>query len=191
LLKPACAAFLLKRLLTEDTMRVHIVARKMRMTQTIKEFIEAKLAKMEEYLNNIIWAQVIVTVEKKIHTAEVVLHAGHQTMKAAAQSDDLYAAIDKAMGKMEMQIKKYKERHSEHRANEVDLSGFATLVGPEVRFSVVKDVPIKPQDRDAAVAEMEKLGYNFWLFLDKESKQMRVVFKRLDSTYGLLQPVKK
>ncbi|HAH32094.1 MAG TPA: ribosome-associated translation inhibitor RaiA [Elusimicrobia bacterium] len=172
-------------------MRVHIVARKLRLTDTIKDFIEAKLLKLGEYLDNIVWAQAIVSVEKKIHTAEVILHAGHQTMKASAQSDDLYSAIDKVMSKMEIQVKKYKERHARHRGPEMDLSGFTTLVGPEIRFSVVKDVPIKPQGREDAVVEMEKLGYNFWLFLDKESKQMRVVFKRLDSTYGLLQPVKK
>ncbi len=45
--------------------------------------------------------------------------------------------------------------------------------------------------REEAVIEMEKLGFNFWLFVDKESKQTQVVFKRLDSTYGILMPVKK
>ena len=44
---------------------------------------------------------------------------------------------------------------------------------------------------EEAVMEMEKQGYNFWLYQEKATKQMQVVFKRLDSTYGLLQPVKK
>ena len=172
-------------------MRVHIVARKLKITDAIKDFIEARFSKLGEYLDNIVWAQAMVGVEKKIYTAEVIVHAGHQTMKASAQSDDLYCAIDKVMAKMEIQVKKYKERHAEHRGRETDYSGFAAPAGPEIRFSVVKDVPVKAQGREDAVAEMEKLGYNFWLFMDKQSKQMRVVFKRLDGTYGLLQPVKK
>ena len=94
------------------------------------------------------------------------------------------------MSKITIQVKRYKERNTEHRARETDSGGFASFAGPEIRFSVVKDVPIKPQSQESAVAEMEKLGYNFWLFMDSESKQMRVVFKRLDSTYGLLQPIK-
>jgi putative sigma-54 modulation protein len=45
--------------------------------------------------------------------------------------------------------------------------------------------------KEEAVIEMEKLGYNFWLFIDKESRQTHVVFKRIDSTYGILMPVKR
>ena len=173
-------------------MRIHIVARKLKMTKPVKDFIETKLSKLHEYLDNIVWAQVIVSVEKKIHSAEVIVHAGHQTMKAAASTDEMYSAIDKAMDKIEIQIKKYKERFTDHHATEsVDLSELTTLVGPEIRFSVVKDVPLKPMNREEAVIEMEKLGFNFWLYMEKGSKQLQVVFKRLDSTYGLLQPVKK
>jgi len=173
-------------------MRIHIVARKIKMTKPIKDFIEAKMEKLHEYLDNIVWAQAIVSVEKKIHTAEVVVHAGHQTMKAAAVSDEMYSAIDKAMDKMEAQIKKYKERFTDHHASEsVEIGEFSTLVGPEIRFSVIKDVPLKPMNREEAVIEMEKLGFNFWMFQDRGSKQLQVVFKRLDSTYGLLQAVKK
>ncbi|HBA60970.1 MAG TPA: ribosome-associated translation inhibitor RaiA [Elusimicrobia bacterium] len=173
-------------------MRIHIVARKIKMSKPIKDFIEAKIEKLHEYLDNIVWAQVIVAVEKKIHTAEVIVHAGHQTMKAAASTDEMYSAIDKAMDKMEIQVKKYKERFTDHHASEnIEADEFTTLVGPEIRFSVVKDVPLKPMNKEEAVMEMEKLGFNFWLFQEKGSKQLQVVFKRLDSTYGLLQPVKK
>jgi putative sigma-54 modulation protein len=71
------------------------------------------------------------------------------------------------------------------------MSEISTLLGPQAVFSVVKDVPIKPMNKEEAVQEMEKLGYNFWLFMEKDARQMQVVFKRLDSTYGLLLPVKK
>ncbi|OGS42245.1 MAG: ribosomal subunit interface protein [Elusimicrobia bacterium RIFOXYB2_FULL_62_6] len=172
-------------------MRIHLVARKIKLTQPIKEFVEVKLAKLQEYVDNIVWAQVIINVEKKIHAAEVIVHAGHQTMKAAAESDDLYSAIDKAMVKMESQVKKYKEKFSEHRHQTVDMTEFIAYGAPQVTFSVIKDVPLHPLTKEEAVREMEKLGFNFWLFMDKNSRQMQVVFKRLDSTYGLLQPVRK
>lgn len=173
-------------------MRIHIVARKIKMTKPIKEFIEERLSKLQEYLENIVWVQVIVSVEKKLHSAEVILHAGHQTMKAAGTTDEMYSAIDKAMNKMETQVKKYKERFTDHHATEaIGYNEFTTLMGPEIRFSVVKDVPLKPMNKEEAVIEMEKLGFNFWMFQDKGSKQLHVVFKRLDSTYGLLQPVRK
>jgi putative sigma-54 modulation protein len=170
-------------------MRIHIVARKIRLTKAIKEFIEAKIRKLTEYSDNIIWAQTVVAVEKKTHIAEVIVHAGHQTMKASAVSEDLYSAIDMVMNKMEAQIKKYKDKTKDHRPAS-DIPEYSTYVAPGIRFSVVKDISIKPMNKEDAVVEMEKLGYNFWLFMEKSSKQMQVVFKRLDNTYGLLQPVK-
>ncbi|MBU2575329.1 MAG: ribosome-associated translation inhibitor RaiA [Elusimicrobia bacterium] len=171
-------------------MRIHLVARKIKLSQPLREFIEVKLSKLTEYVDNIVWAQVIINVEKKIHAAEVIVHAGHQTMKASAESDDLYSAIDKVMSKIEVQVRKYKEKFSEHRHQSVDMTEFS-FGAPQVTFSVVKDVPLRPLTREEAVGEMEKLGFNFWLFMDKNSRQMQVVFKRLDSTYGLLQPVRK
>jgi len=172
-------------------MKLHIVARKIKLTKPIKDFIEAKVGKLYEYINNIVWIQVIITVEKKSHMAEIIVHAGHQTMKASASSDDLYSAIDKMMDKIETQVKKYKEKLSEYRPEEVYQYRDMNTTLPEIRFSVIKDVSVKPMDKEEAVMEMERLGYNFWLFMDKKEKQMRVVFKRLDNTYGILQPVKK
>jgi len=172
-------------------MRIHIVARKIRMTAAIKEFIENRLSKLQDYMDNIVWVQVIVSVEKKIHNAEIVLHVGHQTMKAAAGTDELYSAIDKAMTKMEAQIKKYKERSTDHRADEViEADETSSLIDQEINFTVVKDVPLKPMTKDEAVIEMEKQGFTFWLYQDRNTKQLNVIFKRMDSTYGLLQPVK-
>ncbi|PIS46592.1 MAG: ribosomal subunit interface protein [Elusimicrobia bacterium CG08_land_8_20_14_0_20_51_18] len=173
-------------------MKIHIVARKLKLTKPIKDFIEAKVEKLYEYINNIVWIQVIVSVEKKIHTAEIVVHVGHQTMKAAAASDDLYSVVDKVMDKIETQVKKYKDKQIDYRKNDVySYKELHQVLSPEIRFSVIKDVSLKPMNKEEAVVEMEKLGYNFWLFVEKSTKQTQVVFKRLDSTYGILQPVKK
>lgn len=172
-------------------MRIHIVARKMKMTDAIKTFIEERLAKLQDYVSDIVWAQVIVSVEKNLHNADIVLHVGNQTMKASASTDELYSAIDKAMTRMEAQIKKYNSRRTDHRADEViDEDETVALIGPEINFTVVKDVPLKAMSKDEAVIEMEKQGFTFWLYHDREAKQMQLVFKRMDNTYGLLQPVK-
>ncbi|MBI4655609.1 MAG: ribosome-associated translation inhibitor RaiA [Elusimicrobia bacterium] len=173
-------------------MRIHIVARKIELTESIRSFIEAKINKLEDYIKNIVWAQAILTVEKKRHTAEIVVHAGRQTMRASATATDLYSAVDSVMDKIEVQIKKYKERFKEYDVQKVrNYKEYTSYSLPEIRFSVFKNVSLKPMNREEAVLEMERLGYNFWMFMDKPSKQVLVVFKRLDNTYGLLQPVRK
>lgn len=174
-------------------MTVHIVARHIKLTKALKDFIQEKVEKTQHYFNNIIWAQVILTVEKRVHRAEIVLHASQQTMRASAEGGDLYSVVDMAVDKIDVQIKKYKERLKKHRQN--DTLSIKTMEAgipeAEIRFSVVKQLPLYPMDRDEAVSEMERLGYDFWMFMEKSTRQISVVFRRQDDTYGLLQPVKK
>jgi len=170
-------------------MNITVVGRKIKVTQAIRDFIEKKVENTLGYINNIVWVQVVVGVEKKQHFAEIVAHVGHHTVTAKGVSDDLYSAIDDVLDKIEKQAKRYKEKEIALRNNPQDIN--YTPVSPiDIKFSVVKNVPVKPMTREEAVIEMEKLGYNFWLFLDKETNQPQVVFKRLDSTYGILLPTK-
>ncbi|MCX7905259.1 MAG: ribosome-associated translation inhibitor RaiA [Elusimicrobiales bacterium] len=171
-------------------MNIHIVGRKIKLTQAIKDFIESKVNNVLGYINNLVWTQVTVGVDKKQHYAEIVAHIGHQTIKATAISDDLYSAVDLVLDKIEKQAKKYKEKIVDSRKNVEEVEYTSPIVG-DIRFSVIKSVPVKPMTKEEAVIEMERLGYNFWLFYDKETNQPQVVFRRLDNTYGILQPVKK
>lgn len=174
-------------------MRIHIVARKMKLTEAIKSFIEERLSKLQDYVSDIVWVQVNVSVEKTLHNANVVLHVGNQTIRASASTDELYSAIDKVMTKIESQVKKYNDRRTDHRADEAEAvyeDETVALLGPGINFTVVKDVPLKAMSKDEAVIEMEKQGFTFWLYQDRDENQMQLVFKRMDGTYGLLQPVK-
>ena len=112
---------------------------------------------------------------------------------------DLYKAIDAAAVKAEAQLKKAKEKTKSKRTAKKAAAAedFATftdhiLLPPnDVKFSVIKQVEVTPMNPEDAAYEMERLGYSFWMFLDEDSKQINLIFKRLDSTYGLIKPVKK
>lgn len=174
-------------------MTVHIVARHVRLTKSLKDYIQERVDKVQNHFEHIVWAQVILTVEKKVNRAEVVVHAARQTLKSSAESSDLYAAVDSAVDKISSQVKKYKEKMKDHRTDEDMRLVPADAVMPqaEIKFSVVKQVHVSPMSPDDAAFEMEKLGYSFWLFLDENTKVINVIFKRQDNTFGLLQPVKK
>lgn len=172
-------------------MRIHIVARKMKLTDAIKTFIEERLSKLQDYASDIVWAQVGVSVEKKLHNADVAVRVGNKTVNASASTDELYSAIDKVMTRIESQIKKYNDIRNDHRAEDVvSDEETVSLIGPAINFTVVKNVPLKAMSKDEAVIEMDKQGFSFWLYQDRDEKQMQLVFKRMDGTYGLLQPVK-
>lgn len=176
-------------------MTLHIVARHIKLTDAIKRFTQKKIEKLKHYFENIIWVQVILTVEKKAHRAEIVLHALRQTLRSQAEGKDLYNTITSAINKMEVQIKRYNARlkkNNRHKHKRVSIKDLQT--GPEtaeIRPSVIKQIPLHPTDYSSAVMEMERLGYSFWLFLDERTKQVNIVFKRQDNSYGLIEPVKK
>nr|QGT50864.1 hypothetical protein Elusimicrob2101_1270 [uncultured Elusimicrobia bacterium] len=181
-------------------MDIKITAKGIKLTPAIKEFINTRVGKIENFFDNIVSAQVLISVEKKINQkAEIILHTGAKTtISASAVEDNLYKAIDAAAVKAEAQAKKIKSkakaRKVTKKTEEDDLDAFAghvLLPQNDVKFSVIKQVEVSPMNPEDAAYEMERLGYSFWMFLDEDSKQINLIFKRLDGTYGLLKPVKK
>lgn len=182
-------------------MDIKITAKGIKLTPAIKEFINTRVGKVENFFDNIVSAQVLISVEKKINQkAEIILHTGAKTtINASAVEDNLYKAIDAAAVKAEAQAKKIKSKAKARKvtkksAKEEDLGAFADhvlLPQNDVKFSVIKQVEVSPMNPEDAAYEMERLGYSFWMFLDEDSKQINLIFKRLDGTYGLIKPVKK
>lgn len=182
-------------------MEIKITAKNIKLTPALKEFVQTRVGKIENYFEDIVSAQVLLSVEKKINQrAEVVIHTGDKkTVSANAVEADLYKAVDAAAAKAEAQIKKFKEKTKSKRVvkKEVvveELAAFndhVLLPQNDVKFSVIKQVEVSPMNPEDAAYEMERLGYSFWMFLDEDSKQINLIFKRLDGTYGLIKPIKK
>ena len=173
-------------------MNVNITCRQMRLTNAIRDYVEEKVQKAEKYLNNILRAQATLSVDKRAHQAEIVVHASGHTFRALAEAGDLYAAIDLASDKLDHQLKKHKERRRDfHKAAPPEETYAELLPAPApVRISVVKQVAMRPMSPDEAAAEMERMGFNFWMFHEKDSGLINVIYRRQDASYGLLLPVR-
>ena len=182
-------------------MDIKITAKNIKLTPAIKDFINTRVGKIENFIDNIVSAQVLISVEKKINQkAEIILHTGAKTtINASAVETNLYKAIDAAAIKAEAQAKKIKNKAkarkiSKKSVKEVDMNSFTEhvlLPQNDVKFSVIKQVEVSPMNPEDAAYEMERLGYSFWMFLDEDSKQINLIFKRLDGTYGLIKPVRR
>ena len=173
-------------------MIIHTTAKHLQLTEPIRNYVQEKVRKVQKYCNQITPVQVVLSVEKRVHRAEIIVHAPKQTFRALAQSSDLYAAIDLASDKIDAQLKKHKERLRDHHARGAD-SLMENPAGEFIeasRFSVVKQVPMRPMSRETAAGEMESVGHSFWMFFDEESRQVQVIFRRQDDSYGILKPVK-
>lgn len=179
-------------------MKLKITAKNIKLTEAIKTYSQTKINKLDKFFDDGAWVELVISVDKKINQkAEMTLHAAKKKFTAKAIEENLYKAIDGALLKVESQIRKAKGKIQSKRVSNTapkeDLSAYySAMINPqnEVRFSVIKQVEVSPMSAEDAALEMEKLGYTFWMFLDEDTKQINLIFKRLDGSYGLIQPIK-
>ncbi len=171
-------------------MQIHISARHIKQTKALRDYVDEKVGRAQRYFDHIVWAQVILEVEKKAHRCEVVIHASRQTFRASATGADLYAAVDLATDRIDSQLKKYKEKIRGHHKDDGVIEA-KEIAQRDVLVSVVKEVPLRPMSAEDAADEMERLGFDFWMFQDQDTRQVNVIYRRVDDSYGILQPVKQ
>ncbi|MEI6306591.1 MAG: ribosome-associated translation inhibitor RaiA, partial [Deltaproteobacteria bacterium] len=99
-------------------MQVTTTFRHMEQSDALKAYAEEKLDRVAKYIDEPINAQVYFTVEKKIrHIVEIVITARGISTKASDATNDMYAAIDAVIDKIERQLKRYKEKIKAHKPN--------------------------------------------------------------------------
>ena len=121
------------------------------------------------------------------------------TLRAEERHDDMYAAVDLIVDKLERQIRKYKTRVNRKFREREGVAAFFASVNKnadpvqeeanEEEFSVVrtKRFDLKPMDQEEAILQMNMLGHNFFVYTDAESEDTNIVYKRRDGKYGLIE----
>ena len=175
-------------------MKVQIYGKNITVTPAIAEKIEKKLNHLEKYfiIDETVIANVVVRVYPNKQKIEVTIPTKFAVLRAEVVHDDLYAAIDLAIDKLEDQIRRQKTRLT--RKNKEKLA-YAFLETEELdeeydeADEVVKTKSIVPDtmELDEAIMRMEMLNHNFFIYRDDETKEIAVVYKRHDGGYGLIE----
>lgn len=179
-------------------MQIAVTFRHMESSEAVRSYVEEKLAKVKKYIEEPIDAQVVLSVQKKInHRAEVTMVAKGLTMKSVEEKEDMYAAVDLMVDKIERQLKRYKEKLKRHKGSTgaqrlVDKSVLAASSVDEGHETpeIIKShsFSVKPMSVEEAVMQMDLLDKDFLVFTDDRSEEMNVVYRRKDGNYGLIVP---
>ena len=86
----------------------------------LRDYVDTKLGKLERHFDHLMDIHCVLTVEKLLHKAEATIHMSGGTIHADAVEQDMYAAIDGLVDKLDRQIKKHKEKITDHHAREVE-----------------------------------------------------------------------
>ena len=174
-------------------MKFVYASKDMAVSESLKARVEKKLSKMERYFREEPEATVRFKVQKGARNiAEITVNAGGVILRAEESSNDMYLSIDRAVDKLESQIRRHRTK-LEKRIRETELEPVVAEEAPvyeEQSYDIVrrKKFSIKPMSIEDAITQMELLGHDFFLFMNEEDEAMNVLYRRNDGSYGLLQP---
>lgn len=175
-------------------MQTDITFKNIESSDALKDYAVKRLSKIDKYIDRTAEAHVVLSVEKRRHKADVTLNADGAVINAVEITEDLYAAIDMVMDKLERQIKKHKEKLQGKKTQQskaaAALAGGPAPTGRKAKQRLVyeKNYPVKPMSVDEAVLQMDTISQSFIIFQNTESKQLNLIYKRHDGELALVEP---
>lgn len=171
-------------------MRIITRGKNIDVTDALKTHVDKRIGKISKYFDENTEAQVTLSVVKETHVVEAMLLLnGGMLIRAEEKSPDMYASIDMVVEKLERQIRKYKTRIN-RKARQINPTGEdeRTWEDDEPKIVKTKRFPIKPMLPDEAVLQMNLLEHDFYVFVNAETSEANVVYRRKDGHFGLIEP---
>ncbi len=180
-------------------MNVSTTFRHMEQSEALKAYAEEKLERVKKYIDDPVNVQVYFSVEKIRHIVEIVITARGVNTKASEATNDMYAAVDAVIDKIERQLKRYKEKLKAHKPASDDkvrklskkiYHADSIEASTEPVIITTKTETAKPMSVDEAVMQMDLLHKDFLVFTDAVSGEINVIYRRKDGNFGLIEPHK-
>ena len=190
-------------------MELTFVAKNTTLTEAIKQYAEKRFAKLDRRFREEVPIQLEIRKEgarreDERFVAEVTIRLKGGLIRSEERGPSPYAAIDVVEATLDRRILRYKEKftRSRRQASRFEEAMFTQMAeAPAVgagaepvetlgdgRVVRTKKHVITPMSVEEAAAQMELLGHNFYVFLNRETKGVNVVYRRQDDDYGLIVP---
>jgi putative sigma-54 modulation protein len=187
-------------------MQLLVHGRNVEVTDWIREYINKKVGRLERYLNNVTDARIELSqnatrAADDRFTAQLTIWSNGHILRAEESTGDILVSIDAVVEKMSQQIRRFKGRHYQNRRRQsaavsaqTELAATTVAAEDEMEEEELakivrrKEFILQPLDEEEAVAQMELLGHDFFVYYDVDAKAIDVVYRRRDGQYGLLQP---
>ncbi|MBO4679195.1 MAG: ribosome-associated translation inhibitor RaiA [Lachnospiraceae bacterium] len=172
-------------------MKFTIVGKNINVTEGLRLAVEDKIGKLEKYFTPDTEVHVTLSVEKERQKIEVTIPVKGNIIRSEQVSNDMYVSIDLVEEIIERQLKKYKTRiidkHQGGGSFKADFLENDYVDDEEIKIVRTKRFDIKPMYPEDACVQMELLDHSFFVFVNAETDQVNVVYKRKGGTYGLIE----
>ena len=180
-------------------MELQIAGTNIELTTAIQRYIERKLGKLDKHLTGIIESRVEISEEKtkspqQHYLVRVTVNsgAGGAVFHGEERGEDLFRAVDKVSAVMTRQLERYKGKlYKRGRGNSLARGKYNETENWQKsgrRIVKTKRFILESMMVNEAIEQMEALGHSFFLFLDAEAEEIKLLYRRNDGDYGLIEP---
>ena len=173
-------------------MNITISGKNIEITDGLRAAVTEKLSKLERYFTPDTNVIVTLSVEKERQKIEVTIPVKGKIIRSEQVSNDMYVSIDLVEEVIERQLRKYKTKiiDKKQAASNFQKTYIDNdyMENEEIRIVRTKKFDIKPMYPEDACVQMELLGHSFYVFMNADTDQVNVVYKRKGNTYGLIEP---
>lgn len=180
-------------------MKFIISGKNIEVTQGLRDAIKHKLGKLARYFTPETEIIVTLSVEKGRQKMEVTIPVKGHIVRSEQSSSDMYVTIDLVEEVIERQLRRYKNKLVDKSQGLISGSGNSfkkeffeeddeDTSEEEIPIVRTKHFGIKPMYPEDACVQMELLGHSFFVFLNAETDQVNVVYRRKDGAFGLIEP---
>lgn len=173
-----------------------LTGRNIDITDPMRTYAEQKLARLDRFFDQIVDARVVMSFDDRVGgtpaKVEVQVNVPSGIVRAEERGADTYAAVDLAVDKLERQLKRFKQRLRDKRAEAP-----VVVVEPAIESEEAAWLPqivrtkrhvLRPMTAEDAAMEMDVLGHSFYLFRNVDTDLVSVIYLRADGNYGLIEP---
>jgi putative sigma-54 modulation protein len=191
----------------EEPVKLQVTGRNLDVTPSIVDYAERKLTKLARHLSDSSRVELELRIEKnpsisENNVAEATIWTKGPVLRARESSTDMYASIDLVAEKLERQVKRYRERrhrgrpHHAQPAQQDEVPVYEPSLDavepeePQPGIVKTKRFNMKPMHPEEASMQLELVGHEFFVFLNADTDDVAVIYRRRDGNFGLIEPVR-
>jgi putative sigma-54 modulation protein len=158
--------------------------------ESLKKYVEEKLSRLQKYMETPLDLHVVLSVERKYRQrVDVTFTLGGVVINAHEVMNDMHAAVDKVLDKLEMRLARYRDKVTRYREGK-HRKAAGTSAG-EKAIIMSSKIDAKPMDPEEAMMQLGASGDAFIIFRDTERGNVCVMYKRKDGNFGLVETTGK
>jgi putative sigma-54 modulation protein len=183
-------------------LKVDLFGRNLEVTPRITEYVTKKISKLDRFLPDIEETRVDLAYNKSARNvadrqvAQITIHGKGYTLRTEEGAEDIFAAFDTAMEKLQRQVERFKGKRQHGRGDGTPASEVAPDVIPveedeeePIIIARRKSFTLVPMNELEAVEQMRLLGQDkFFIFFNGDTNAINVLYVRRDGSYGLIEP---